>query len=484
MVFSSLIFLFIFAPATIFLYFILRNKIYRNVMLILFSLIFYAWAQPIWICILLFTATIDYFHGRIIERSKINAWKRFALFSSLILNIGLLVLFKYNAFITENINFIFNTDFRIPSYAFPIGISFYTFRSLSYIIDVYRSDVKAEKKYPNYLMYLSLYPCLVAGPIVRYSEIENEIDSRKISIHDISEGVSKFCMGLFKKVFFANIAAELAEKFLRADLSQASVMACWAGIILFALQIYFDFSGYSDMAIGLGRIFGFHFNENFNFPYLSKSITEFWRRWHISLSTWLRDYIFIPFSLFTAHKFTKQRYLFLKTKHWINILSLALTFFICGFWHGPSWNFILWGLYFAFFMIIESLFLSKFLNLRYNIFSHIYFIFLILIGWAIFYFTDMSKLSEFLRSLFGTAGNPLADMNTRITLINNSYWLIVAVIFCLPVKNMILRIFKVNAVSDSPGFVFAETFVNIGFILVSTSMLIGSSYTPFLYFKF
>lgn len=484
MVFSSLIFLFIFTPVNILLYFIFKNKIYRNVVLILFSMIFYAWGEPIWICILLFTATADYFHGRMIQKSKRMAWARLAVFSSLVINIGLLVLFKYNAFLIENINYIFHTGFKIPSYTFPIGISFYTFRSLSYIIDVYRKEVRAEKKYHNYLMYLSLYPCLVAGPIVRYSEISEEINSRKISVRDISEGISKFCIGLFKKVFFANVAGELAEKFLNGDLSQTSVAACWLGIILFALQIYFDFSGYSDMAIGMGRIFGFHFNENFSFPYISRSVTEFWRRWHISLSSWLRDYIFIPFSLFTAHIFTRRKYLFLQTKHWVNIFSLIITFFICGFWHGPSWNFIIWGLYFAFFMILESLFLSKFLNLRYNFFSHLYFIFVILIGWAVFYFTDISKLTTFLYALFGSAGNQLTDMHTRITVINNMYWLILALIFCLPVKQSILKLFRVKTVSDSQVFLFVEIFANISFLVISTSLLIGKSYMPFLYFQF
>jgi alginate O-acetyltransferase complex protein AlgI len=484
MVFSSLIFLFIFIPVNIILYFIFRNKIYRNIVLILFSLIFYAWGEPVWVCILLFTATTDYFHGRIIDKAKKRFWVRTAVFSSLAMNIGILVLFKYNSFLIENFNYIFNSDYNIPHYAFPIGISFYTFRSISYIIDVYRKDVKAEKYFHNYLMYLSLYPCLVAGPIVRYSEISEEIDSRKISIKDISEGISRFCLGLFKKVFFANIAGELAIKFLNGDLSQTSVVAAWFGIILFALQIYFDFSGYSDMALGLGRIFGFRFNENFNFPYISRSITEFWRRWHISLSSWLRDYIFLPFSLFLAHNFNKNKFLFLKTKHWVNIFSLILTFFICGLWHGPSWNYIIWGLYFAFFMIIESLFLSKILNYRYNFISHIYFLIIIIFGWVIFYFTDISEMVQFMKILIGYSGNQPIDLPTRISVSNNLYWLIFALIFCLPVKQFILNLFRTKTVSDSKAFLLIETFTNIGFLVISTSLLIGKSYMPFLYFQF
>lgn len=484
MLFSSLLFLFIFIPANILLYFIFKNRIYRNVVLILFSLIFYAWGEPIWICILLIPATIDYFLARLITFTKKTFWARAAVFTSLLVNIGLLVLFKYREFLTENINELFDTGFTITKQAFPLGISFYTFRSISYIIDVYREEVKAEKYYHNYLMYLSLFPCLIAGPIVRYAEIAKEIDSRDISIRDISQGISRFSMGLFKKVFFANIAGELAEKFLNADLSQASVAACWLGIALFAIQIYFDFSGYSDMAIGLGRIFGFHFNENFNFPYVSKSITEFWRRWHISLSSWLRDYIFTPFSFFIARRFKRSKYLFLKTKYWVNIFALTLTFFICGIWHGPSWNYILWGLYFAFFMIIESLFLSKFLNYRYNFFSHIYFIFLILIGWTIFYFTDMDKLIQFSKILFGLSGNQLYDLNTRISVINNMYWLVLAILFCIPFRQFAFNSNKLKNIINTGVFRYAEVLMNGCFLIISTSLLIGKSYMPFLYFQF
>ncbi len=290
MVFASITFLLYFLPLNIILYFLWDNKTYKNVLLTVCSLFFYAWGEPIWVTLLVFSATLDYANGLWVEKYQGTKLAKWGLISSVIINIGLLASFKYNVFIYENFNWIFGTDFKVPKYDLPVGISFYTFQTISYVIDVYRGQVSAQRSYLKFLMFVSLFHQLVAGPIVRYADIASEIEDRKTSMHDINQGVLRFCIGLFKKVYIADVAGELARAYLDGPLGDLAVGQAWFGIIMFSLQIYFDFSGYSDMAIGLGRIFGFHYLENFKYPYIAKSATEFWRRWHISLGTFFRDY--------------------------------------------------------------------------------------------------------------------------------------------------------------------------------------------------
>ena len=351
MVFASLIFLFLFLPLNLLMYYSTKNAAWRNILLIIFSLVFYGWGEPIWITLMIFSALLDYINGRVIEKFRGTILAKIGLLSSIVINLGFLATFKYSSFIVENVNAIFGTSFNLPHFALPIGISFYTFQTISYTVDVYRNEVKAQKSFLKFMMFVSLYHQLVAGPIVRYSHIADEIDNRKEKLADISRGLSRFCIGLFKKVIIANVAAELVKKYMgdnsaplsMTDLSALTTGAAWFGLILFAIQIYFDFSGYSDMAIGLGWMFGFHYHENFKYPYTATSISDFWRRWHISLSSFFKDYVYIPLGGNRKHVY----------------LNLFIVWFLTGLWHGASWNFIFWGLYFFIFISLEKSFLLE-----------------------------------------------------------------------------------------------------------------------------
>ena len=294
MVFASLNFLFFFLAINLILYYLIKNKTFRNVLLTVMSLVFYAWGEPIWIGLLVFSSFVDYIHGLLIEKFRGTKWAKAPLISCIIINLSILATFKYAGFITDNVNFLTGLKLSVPTYSLPIGISFYTFQTISYVIDVYKQEVKAQRSFMKFLLFVSLFHQLVAGPIVRYSHIANEIDNRKLRINDISAGISRFCIGLFKKICIANVAGEMVVTYMGGDLSTLAFSEAWFGILMFTIQIYFDFSGYSDMAIGMGRMVGFHYHENFNYPYTSKSASDFWRRWHISLGTFFRDYIYIP----------------------------------------------------------------------------------------------------------------------------------------------------------------------------------------------
>ena len=469
MVFASLIFLFLFLPLNLLLYYSTDNKNIRNWILVIFSLFFYAWGEPVWILLMLFSSGVDYVNAIVIDRNRGKWLAKFGLISSIVVNIALLMVFKYSAFIYENINHWFGLSLQVPSFSLPIGISFYTFQTISYVIDVYRGEVAAQRSYLKYLMFVSLYHQLVAGPIVRYAHIAHEIDHRTVSLKDISNGVNRFCIGLFKKVFFANVAGELVHQYLDGNLGELSMAAAWFGIIMFTFQIYFDFSGYSDMAIGLGWMFGFHYHENFNYPYTATSATDFWRRWHISLSTFFRDYIYIPLGG------NRKRAL----------LNLFIVWFLTGMWHGASWNFILWGLYFGLLIGIERLFLGKVLQAIPKIFSHLYLLFIAVTGWGIFYFTDLDRLKHFFRICFGMTGQASWDMEVLINAQNHLYWIVLCIICSVPVfhftKAFVHRRFshaQVNVLN------YVHVALNIALLLVSTALLVGKSYNPFLYFRF
>ena len=469
MVFANLLFIYLFLPLNILFYFLSKKLVYRNLVLVAFSFLFYAWGEPVWFLLLLTSAAFDYMHGRLIERYRGTWAAKAALASSLALNLGLLGTFKYSGFLVQNLNALLGTAFPVPAFALPIGISFYTFQTISYVVDVYRGDARAQPNPVYYLLYLSMYHQLVAGPVVRYADVAREITARKTDAVSFSEGLTRVCFGLAKKVLVANTAGSLADKFLLAPASGLSVGGAWFGAAMFTLQIYYDFSGYSDMAIGLGRMFGFHYKENFNYPYVARSATEFWRRWHISLSSFFRDYVYIPLGGNRKHQY-------------LNLLAVWL---LTGLWHGASWNFILWGLYYGAFIALERLFLGDLLDRLPAVFGHLYLLLLATTGWVIFYFTDLGKLGGYLSVMFGLSGARGWDSNVQITLLNNIFWVALAAFFCMPAVKWLKR-----AVSErlDPGksAVLLALSPALCFLLliVCTAQLVGQSYNPFLYDRF
>lgn len=472
MVFSNLFFIYLFLPLNLILYYAVPNKTWKNVVLLLFSLFFYSWGEPVWVFLLMLTAFLDYTWAKCIEYFNLTGQqrrKKMALIASLVFDLGMLGVFKYSGFVVENINLLTGLSLPVPKIALPIGISFYTFQTISYVLDVYRGQVAAQKRYYKYLMYLSSYHQLVAGPIVRYSDVAAEIENRTVSAQDFSEGITRFCLGLTKKVVVANVAGSLAGNYLDADLASLSVAGAWFGVLLYTLQIYYDFSAYSDMAIGLGRMFGFHYHQNFNYPYIAKSVTEFWRRWHISLSSFFRDYVYIP----------------LGGKYRHQIFNICVVWFLTGLWHGASWNFILWGVFYGALLIVEKLGLLKVLEKIPSVFSHLYLLFLTLIGWTIFYTTDLGKLGGYFGVMFGLSGNALSDPQLSITFMNNLFWLIAAVLFCMPIPQLVKRWAQTQRSEGvRAGISIVNAIMNVMLLFVCTAMLVGDSYNPFLYFRF
>ncbi len=469
MIFADLFFIYLFLPLNLLFYFISKNLVYRNVVLVGFSFLFYAWGEPVWFLLLLTSAMLDYCHGRIIHRYRGTWIARASLCMSLAVDLGILFTFKYSGFFVTNLNALTGLSLPVPQFTLPIGISFYTFQTISYVVDVYRGDVEPQKNPAWYLLYLSMYHQLVAGPVVRYADVAREIQSRKTTAAEFSEGLTRMLFGLSKKVLIANTAGALSSQYLDANAASLSVGGAWAGALLFSIQIYYDFSGYSDMAIGLGRMFGFHYKENFNYPYIAKSATEFWRRWHISLGSFFRDYVYIPLGGNRKHQ-------------WLN---LVVVWFLTGFWHGASWNFIFWGLYFGAFILIEKLFLLRLLKALPGLVGHVYLLILAVIGWTIFYFTDLGKLGAYLRVMLGLSGNPLWDSRLSITLVNHCFWLAVALLFCLPLvrmfKEWVGKVLSPGAVST---LLCCQPVLNLTLLLLSTAKLVGQSYNPFLYYRF
>lgn len=475
MVFASLLFLFIFLPLNLILYYCSKNRVWRNYVLIIFSLCFYGWGEPIWISLLILSSLMDWANSLFIEKYRGTKWAKAGMVATLVLNLGLLATFKYDVFIVDQVNALLGTSFTAPGYALPIGISFYTFHTISYVVDVYRGDIRAQRSFPNFLMYVSLYSSLVAGPIIRYAHVEHEIDNRNENLKDFSEGLSRFCIGLFKKVVIANVAAELVRKYMGdasdlltlTELAALSSLEAWVGLIMFAIQIYFDFSGYSDMAIGLGRMFGFHFRENFNYPYISKSISEFWRRWHISLGSIFRDYVYIPLG-------GNQKRVY---------LNLFIVWFLTGLWHGASWNFIFWGLYFFIFIALEKAFLQKLLDKLPAFVSHCYALMVIIPGWVIFYFTDTDILIAYIKKLFSFSGNAGVESDIMNTLSTHLFWFLLAITLCMPVYQAITGLLRKKARYD---IVLDTATVGFNMLLffLCTAQLVGKSYNPFIYFRF
>lgn len=453
------------------LYYIIKNRTYRNCILIVASLLFYAWGEPVWVSILLFSTFFDYVNALIAGRNRGN-WKgKAAVAVSVAGNLLILCFFKYSGFFIDNINAALGTNIDIIRFNLPIGISFYTFQTISYVVDVYKGDVEPQKSPFKLLLFVSLFHQLVAGPIVRYKDIAEAIDGRVETIREFNYGISRFIMGLGKKVLIANTAGKAAAVFLDTDYSRLPVLGAWFGIILFALQIYFDFSGYSDMAIGLGKMFGFTYKENFDHPYISRSAAEFWRRWHISLGSFFRDYVYIPMG--------GSRRMYIR-----NLLAVwALT----GLWHGASWNFVLWGLYYFVLILMEKLFLKSIFERLPSMISRFYLWIVVLVGWVFFYHTDLSQAVRFLGIMFGAGNAPLSSAEVGIHFWNNAVFLIIALIGCTPTIKSIYQRIK-DGIKGSTGFKIIDGFgrpaVNIAILILSIIFLVGQSYNPFLYFRF
>lgn len=456
MVFSSLIFIFRFLPVFLILYFFAPDK-YKNLTLLIFSLIFYSLGEPIYFPLMIASILVDYFIAIAIENNFTNRFKcRLLLMLSILFNMGILFLFKYFNFFIDNINLIFSTSLSNLKLALPLGISFYTFQTLSYSIDVFNGKVKAERNIIDFGAFVSSFPQLIAGPIVKYTDINKEIKRRVHSLENFEIGMEEFIIGLGKKVLIANNIGILWTEIYSKDISKISMPLAWIGILAFSFQIYFDFSGYSSMAIGLGKIMGFNYPTNFNFPYISRSIGEFWRRWHITLGSWLREYIYIPLG---GNRVSKQRLFF-------NLLILWL---LTGFWHGSEYTFILWGLYFFLLTYIEKRFLSKFLNNN-IIFSHIYTSFFLLIGWTIFAIDKIDLLSNYLKRMFSF--NFTLDWLYYF----NNYILVFILCFICSTP-LVLKLYRKM---NKP----IKSLVIIAIFLLSIAYLVDSTYNPFLYFRF
>ena len=465
MVFSSIPFLYFFLPAVLILYFAVPQK-FRNTILFLCSLIFYAWGEPVYITIMLFSTIVDYTNGLLIARFEGCEWKRkFILICDIVINLGILMFFKYSDFFINNINTITNSNISLLGLALPIGVSFYTFQTMSYTIDVYRHDAPVQKNIISFGAYVTLFPQLIAGPIVRYNTIAEQLDSRRESFSMFFDGMARFCLGLAKKVLIANNVGALWDLISATPTSQLSVVSAWIGIIAFALQIYFDFSGYSDMAIGLGKIFGFTFEENFNYPYISKSITEFWRRWHISLGTWFREYVYIP--LGGNRKGNIQTY-----------INIFVVWFLTGFWHGASWNFAVWGLYFAVILIIEKTFLLKLLEKLPGFVSHIYSIILILLGWVIFAFDSLTDGFAYFKAMIGINSTGFLDAVAIYNISSYAVMFIIGIIASLPLCKKLF-----DKYCGRTRYVLMGILSLIS-LVVCTIYLVSSAYNPFLYFRF
>lgn len=473
MVFADLFFLYGFLPVCLILYFISKNITYRNIVLVAFSLVFYAWGEPVCVFLLIFSAFLDYCNGLLIDKYRDKLGAKLALAASLVINLGLLGFFKYSGFLVDNINALFNTHIAHPTNKLPIGISFYTFQTISYTIDCYWGKVKTQKNFGKYLMYLSLFPQLVAGPVVRYSVIEESIDNRKTTIEDFSVGFSRIILGLSKKVIIANNLSTVVETLCGNSsvgygvLANQSVAGTWLGAITIALWYYFDFSGYSDIAIGLGRIFGFKFNENFNYPFVCKNITEFWQRWHISVGSFFRDYLlYLPI-------FGKRRPYF----------NLFLVWFSTGLWHGASWNFIIWGLYYGIFIFIEQKIGKKRMKKIPMVLTHIYSKIIIVIGFGIFHYESFSALGNYFKALVGVNGGGLIDSVTKVTFMNNIWLYLLAVVFSMPVvpklKEVMSRAKGTAVLSNSVGVL-----LNAGLLVLCSLLLVDTTNNVFLYFNF
>ena len=468
MLFSSIVFLFTFLPAVVILYYLLPVR-FRNVILLLASLVFYAWGEPVYLFLMLLSILFNYFSGLDIARNLQDkrAAKRSLVFN-LIINLAVLGFFKYEGFVLDTLNGILPVHISYHALPLPIGISFYTFQILSYIIDVYRGNVKVQTNLPNFALYVTMFPQLIAGPIVQYADVDEQLASREVSRTKFGEGSMYFIRGLAKKVLLANTSGMIFTEVSGLAKGNIAVMTAWLGAFAYMFQIYFDFSGYSDMAIGLGKMFGFEFNMNFNYPYVSKSITEFWRRWHISLSSWFRDYVYSPLG---GNRVSK-------IKH---IRNLLIVWFLTGLWHGAAWNFVAWGLYYGVILIIEKYLLSPVLDRLPDVVRHIYSIVLVVIGWVLFFSSSFGQAADYIRVMFGAGAHGFADRESMYLLTSNLILWLILIFGSTPLVHFryehMLRTKKWNTT-------IINSVVYVALFIVCIAYLVTETYNPFLYFRF
>ncbi|MDD4642661.1 MAG: MBOAT family protein [Erysipelotrichaceae bacterium] len=466
MLFSSLVFLFVFFPLVIITYYIFKSRFYRNLVLLVFSFIFYAWGEPIYVLLMIAEICVNYILAKLIAKNEKASIKKMYFVLAIIIDLGLLGFYKYANFLIDIVNSVLSLNINFLELSLPIGISFYTFQILSYIIDVYRNKVKVQNNVLYLATYVTMFPQLIAGPIVRYETIEHELTERKESVQMVGDGMRRFIIGLGKKIIIANNMAIIADKvFLNTPLGEYSFFVAWIGAISYSLQIYFDFSGYSDMAIGIGKIFGFNFLENFNYPYIAKSITDFWRRWHISLSSWFRDYVYIPLG---GNRVSKSRW----------FLNIMIVWLLTGLWHGASYNFVVWGLYYGLFLIIEKLFLLKILEKAKGI-NHLFTLIVVIFGFVIFNSASLDQIVTFFSNMFMSLPN--FDMTFLKT--NGLVYLIpYFMIACISATPLFTNIGKALKDKVVLGYSF-DLYLLIVFI-ICIIFLVNSSYNPFIYYRF
>ncbi|MBP9966568.1 MAG: MBOAT family protein [Proteocatella sp.] len=473
MVFSSIFFLFTFLPLSLLLYWMSPAKI-KNFTLLAVSLFFYAWGEPVYVLLMIASILTNFVFGIFIESELIKekrAVRRALFISAVVFNILILGFFKYYGFLAENINALFNADIAYSELPLPIGISFYTFQVLSYVIDVYLGKVRLQRNPVSFALYVTMFPQLIAGPIVRYSDIESQLEQRNVSASKFGEGAQRFIQGLGKKVLIANSMGALWDITQAMDMTGISVFSAWLGIIAYTFQIYFDFSGYSDMAIGLGKMFGFEFMENFDHPYISRSVTEFWRRWHISLGTWFREYVYIPLG---GNRCSRIR----------QIRNIMAVWMLTGLWHGASWNFVVWGIYYGCLLLIEKMFLKKLIDNAPAIISHVYCMLAVIIGWVLFASRDIESAAAYLGVMSGASGNVLVDNAFIYYLKSNAVMLVISLLFS---TGIFREIFEPEEISDKIRTRVSHSAAVIlhAFILfMSTAYLVTETYNPFLYFRF
>ncbi|MDO5807839.1 MAG: MBOAT family O-acyltransferase [Lachnospiraceae bacterium] len=473
MIFSSLLFLFRFLPAVLVLYYLAPRPL-RNLVLLLCSLVFYAWGEPVYIILMIVSILVSYTGGILVDRFKTQGKRRAAraaLLGSSVVSLSLLGFFKYADFVIGTVNSLTGAGIDLLKIALPIGISFYTFQTMSYTIDVYRGEAKVQKNLISFGAYVTMFPQLIAGPIVQYKTIDRQLRTRKETAGQFAYGIHRFMIGLGKKVLLANNAGVLWDTISSMEHTQIPVVMSWMGLAAYTFQLYFDFSAYSDMAIGLGHMFGFRFLENFNYPYISKSITEFWRRWHISLSTWFRDYVYIPLGGN-------------RVGVWKHIRNILVVWMLTGIWHGASWNFVLWGIYYGILLLIEKFVLGKYLKKLPGVFQHIYCMFFVMLGWNLFVFDDMSAGISFARALFGTYGAGFCSRETLYLLYNNAVLLVLLILGSTQLPARAGNWICAKLRGKETLLTIVKNVFYVAIFLLSVAWLVDASYNPFLYFRF
>lgn len=475
MLFSSTVFLFFFLPGVLLIYF-LMPRTFKNPVLLLASLLFYAWGEPKFVLVMLVSIIMNYIFARVVDTKKENGSKvKWIMALMVICNLGMLGVFKYTGFFIGNINGIFGIKIHNPHFPLPIGISFFTFQAMSYVIDVYRNDGNVQKNPLNLALYISLFPQLIAGPIVRYQTVAEQITERNESFERFAYGTKRFIIGLGKKMFLANNCGFIADHIFAMDPSNMSATLAWIGVISYSLQIYFDFSGYSDMAIGLGKMFGFDFLENFNYPYISKSISEFWRRWHISLGTWFRDYVYIPLGGNKNGEIATYRNLF-------------IVWMLTGCWHGANWTFIAWGLYYGAFIMLEKAFLGKILTKLPKILQYFYALFIVVIGWVFFRSTTFPYAFHYIGAMFGFNSVGAWDIHALYYVMQYGILLVIGILGATPLLKNIINLIEVKSLESLMTKIIGRDIALTGYYLfvlfVSIIYMVSSTFNPFIYYRF